>query len=417
MTESLIIHLRDGAQPQWMVCNGDGQVVVNAVSGELVQATAMATGRRVAVILPSGEALATESEAPAKNAAKLAQVIPYALEERVADEIENLHFALGDRDATSGRVPVVVISRARIDERLAELRAAGLHPQAMYSEASLLPGMPGQMIALLDGDSVTIRTGDSPPLVLPALSISDAFEIALATQTSPVAGLEPAPLGLLLYAGHEEWAAHQHTVDGFRDRFTGMKVQLLPSGPLAVLAPAAANDEAINLLQGALAVASPLQQGWRAWRVAAALAAALLLLHLGARGFELNRLHKSEAALDASIGDAFRAAMPGQQNATNARRRVAQRLESLRGGGGALLPALSAIAIAHNAVPDAKIEGINFTKGGAIDLRMVAPSAASFDAMGQQLRSAAWEADIKEIGASGSGESYRGRLQIKKAGA
>ena len=37
--------------------------------------------------------------------------------------------------------------------------------------------------------------------------------------------------------------------------------------------------------------------------------------------------------------------------------------------------------------------------------------------VGQQLRALTWEADIKEIGASGSGESYRGRLQIKKAGA
>ena len=416
MTESLIIHLREGAQPQWMVCNDDGHVVVNAVSGELAQATAMGTGRRVAVILPASEVLATESDAPAKGAAKLAQVIPYALEERVADEIENLHFAIGERDAASGRVPVVVVARARIDARLAELRAAGLNPQAIYSEATLLPAMPGQMIALLDGDSLTIRIADSPPLVLPALSIADGFEMALSMQTSAVAGLEPAPPGLLLYAGHDEWEAHQHSVDAFRDRFTGVKVQLLPSGPLSVLAPAAASDDAVNLLQGALAVASPLEQGWRAWRVAAVLAASLICLHLGARGFELNRLHKSEATLDASIQDAFRAAMPGEQNATNARRRVAQRLDALRsgGGGGALLPALSAIANARNAVPDAKIEGINFREG-LVDLRIIAPSAASFDAIGQQLRAATWEADIKEIGASG--ESYRGRLQVRKAGA
>lgn len=416
MTESLIIHLRDGAQPQWMVCNDDGHVVVNAMSGELAQATAMSTGRRIAVILPASEALATDSDAPAKGAAKLAQVVPYALEERVADEIENLHFAIGERDSTTGRVPVVVVARARIDARLAELRAAGLNPQAIYSEATLLPAMPGQMIALIDGDSLTVRLADAPPLVLPALSIADAFEMALSTQSSAVAGLEPAPLALLLYAGHDEWAAHQHTVDGFRDRFTGMKVQLLPSGPLSVLAPAAASNDAVNLLQGALAVASPLEAGWRAWRVAAVLAAALLCLHLGARGFELNRLRKSEAALDASIQDAFRAAMPGEQNATNARRRVAQRLDALRsgGGGGALLPALSAIANARSAVPDAKIEGINFREG-TVDLRIIAPNAASFDAIGQQLRAATWQADIKEIGASG--ESYRGRLQLRKAGA
>jgi general secretion pathway protein L len=415
MSESLIIHLRDGAAPQWMVCNEDGNVIVNAVSGELSQATAMCLGRRVVVILPASEALVAESEAPAKSAAKLAQVIPYALEERVADEIESLHFALGERDAATGRVPVVVIERARIDARLAELRAAGLYPTAVYSEASLLPAMPGQMIALLDGDSLTLRTAESAPLVMPALSIDDAFEMALATQAPSVAGLEAAPLGLLLYAGHDEWQAHEQTVDAWRDRFTGVKVQLLPSGPLSVLAPAAASGEAVNILQGPLAVASPLQTGWRAWRVAAVLAGVLLCLHIGSRVFELQRLKKTEAALDSGIEEAFRAAMPGQQNATNARRRVAQRLDEINsGGGGALLPALSALANARSAAPTTTIEGINF-RDGVLDLRVIAPDAASLDAIGQQLRAGSWQADIKDL--TQSGDSYRGRLQIRKAGA
>jgi general secretion pathway protein L len=416
MSESLIIQLRDGAAPQWMVCNDDGQVVVEAVSGELAQATAMATSRRVAVILPATEALATDSDAPAKGAAKLAQVVPYALEERVADEIEHLHFAIGDRDAATGRVPVVVLERAQIDARLAELSAAGLFPQAIYSAATLLPSMPGQMIGLLEGDTLTLRTADAPPLVLPALSITDALEMALSMQTAAVAGLEPAPLGLLLYAGHEEWEAHQLKIDAFRDRFTGVKVQLLPRGSLNVLAPAAAAGDAVNLLQGALAVASPHETGWRSWRVAAALAASLLCLHLGARFFELNRLRKSEATIDAGIQDAFRAAMPGQQNSTNARRRIEQRLGEIHSGGarGALLPALSAIANARGAVPNAKIEGITF-RDGTIDLRIDAPDAASLEAIGQQLRSSNWQADI--MGGSASGDTYRGRLQIRKAGA
>jgi general secretion pathway protein L len=416
MSQSLIIQLRDGAAPQWMVCNEDGQVAIEAVSGDLTQATAMTTGRRVVVILPAGDALATESDAPAKGAAKLAQVIPYALEERVADEIENLHFAIGERDSATGRVPVVVVARKLIDARLEELRAAGLAPQAIYSAATLLPAMPGQLIGLLEGDTLILRTADAPPLVLPALSVTDAFEMALSMQSPAVAGLEPAMPGLLLYAGHDEWQARQDEVDAFRDRFTGVKVQLLPSGSLSVLAPAAATGDAVNLLQGALAVASPLDLGWRSWRIAAVLAASLLCLHLGARFFELNRLKKNEAALDASIQDAFRAAMPGQQNAINARRRVEQRLGEINSGGagGALLPALSAIATARNAAPNAKIEGITF-RDGTLDLRINAPDAASLDAIGQQLRSSSWQADI--MGGSASGESYRGRLQVRKAGA
>lgn len=413
--ESLIIHLREGASPQWMVCNPDGHVLVNATSGELMQAVPLAAGRRVVVILPAGEALVTESDAPARSAAKLAQVIPYALEERVADEIENLHFALGERDATTGRVPVVVIARARIDARLAEMRAAGLHPTAVYPEAALLPAMPGQLVALLENDSLTLRPAEGAPLVMPALSIDDAFDIALASQPVPVPGLEAAAPGLLIYAGHDEWQAHQHTVDAWRERFTGVKVQLLPHGPLSLLAPAAASGEAVNLMQGALAVSSPLEQGWRAWRVAAVLAAVLLCLHLGSRVLELQRLRKTETALNTRIEDAFRAAMPGSQNATNARRRIAQRLDEVRsGGGGALLPALSALAAARNAAPSTTIEGINY-RDGVLDLRVIAPDAASLDAIGQQLRAASWQADIKDLTASG--DNYRGRLQIRKAGA
>ena len=416
MSETLVIHLRDGAPPHWMVCNSDGQVVVNAVSGELAQATAMSTGRRVAVIVPAGEVLATESDAPAKGAAKLAQVVPYALEERVADEIEHLHFAIGERATDTGRIPVTVVQRTRLEGWVAELRAAGLVPTAIYPESTLLPAMPGQLIALLDGDSIILRGAEGPPLVLPALSIPDAFEMALAAQVSPVAGLEPAPLGLLLYSGHDEWEAHQLQIDALRDRFTGVKVQLLPGGPLSVLAPAAANGEAVNLLQGAFAVESTMQQGWRSWRIAAILLGALLCLHIGARYFELASLRKSEAALDTSIQDVFRTAMPGEQNATNARRRVEKRLAEIRGGGGggALLPALSAIASARSAAPSAKIEGITF-RDGTLNLRINAPDAASLDAIGQQLRGASWKADV--LSGSASGDSYSGQLQIRKAGA
>ncbi len=415
MADSLIIHLRDGAAPQWMVCNEDGHVVVNAVSGDLTLAAPLGTSRRVVAILPAHETLVTECDVPARSAAKLATVVPYALEERVADEIENLHVAIGERDATTGRVPVVVIERQRIEARLAELRAAGLNPVAIYSEASLLPAMPGQLIALLYGDSITLRSADSPPLVLPALSITDAFELALATQMSAVPGLEAAAPGLLVYAGHDEWQAHQDTVDQLRDRFTGVKVQLLPDGPLSVLAQAAASGEALNLLQGTLAVTSPMEFTWRAWRVAAVLAGVLLVLHVGVRYFELTRLKKTEAELQANIEDAFRAAMPGQQNATNARSRVAARLEELRsGGGGNLLPGLVAIGQARGAAPDVTIEGITFREG-VIEMRVIAADTTSIDAIGQQLRAANWSAKLSSVTAAGEGS--RGSLQIRKAGA
>jgi type II secretion system protein L len=275
--------------------------------------------------------------------------------------------------------------------------------------------MPGQIIALLVGDPITLRSADSPPLVLPALSIADAFDMVLSTQMSAVPGLEAAAPGLLLYAGHDEWQAHQHTIDQLRDRFTGVKVQLLPGGPLSVLAPAAAAGDAVNLLQGALAVASPAEMSWRSWRVAAVLAGVLLCLHLGVRFYELSKLKAAETQLNASIEDAFRAAMPGQTNAVNARSRVAARLEDLRtGGGGTLLPALVAIAQTRDAAPGVTIEGFTY-RNGVLTIRVMAADTPSIDAVGQQLRAANWAAELK--GVTSAGDGYRGSLEIRKAGA
>ena len=343
MTESLIIQLRDGAQPQWMVCNDDGHVVVNAVSGELAQATAMATGRRVAVILPASEVLATDSDAPAKSAAKLAQVIPYALEERVADEIENLHFAIGERDADTGRVPVVVVARARIDARLAELRAAGLQ-----SPGYLLRGHAAAGDAGPDDRAARRRLADDAHRRRAAAGAARAVDRrclrdgAGRRRPPPVAGLEPAPLGLLLYAGHDEWAgAPELEVDALRDRFTGVKVQLLPSGPLSVLAPAAASGDAVNLLQGALAVASPLQTGLASLARRRGAGRRRCSACISARAYSSSR-GCARAKPRSTPASRMPSAPPCPASRTPPTRGGAstQRLDALRsgGGGGALLP-------------------------------------------------------------------------------
>jgi hypothetical protein len=99
-------------------------------------------------------------------------------------------------------------------------------------------------------------------------------------------------------------------------------------------------------------------------------------------------MHKSEAALDASIAGSHSARHAGQQNATNARRRVeAGWQKSRRVAVVALLPALSAIANARTPPRRPASKALTF-RDGTIDLRITAPDAASLDAIGQQLRAA-----------------------------
>ena len=127
---------------------------------------------------------------------------------------------------------------------------------------------------------------------MPALSIADAFEMALATQVSPVAGLEPC---------RSACCCTRATRSGRRtsmpDRRAARALHrregaIAAVGTLSVLAPAAAGGDAVNLMQGALAVSSPRAAELEILAHRRLAGAALLCLHLGARDFELSRLDK-----------------------------------------------------------------------------------------------------------------------------
>src|SRR5450755_5016196 len=111
----------------WMVVDARGAPIEAPASGALANAVAAAAGRHVCVLVPGTDVLLMEPELPAKAGTKLAQIVPYALEEQLAADIDDLHFAIGRgggadlsgrRVSDSARTPVAVVARALMDEWL-----------------------------------------------------------------------------------------------------------------------------------------------------------------------------------------------------------------------------------------------------------------------------------------------------------
>jgi len=147
--------------------------------------------------------------------------------------------------------------------------------------------------------------------------------------------------------------------------------------------------------------------------VAAILLMSLVSLHLVGKIGELQLLKNRERQLDASIRDTFHAAMPGDPNTLDARRRMEQRLNAARGAGGGLLPALQALAQARDAVPGMSVQALQF-HGGALDMKLSAPDAASLDRVSQALRNSGWQADL--TGGSNAPSGYEGHIQVRAGG-
>ena len=396
--------------PSWLVVDPRGVASGPPQSGPLSLAAPRSAGRRICVLVPGTDVLVAEPELPTKAGAKLLQLVPYALEEQLADDIDDLHFAIGRRQSDSTRTPVAVVTRALMDQWLTALKSAGLEPEAMYADSDLLPHNPGQSVALLEEDVVVVRPPSGSPVTLPAEALQEALEMA--QSTSPEGG--GSGRGLILYTGAPEWHEHSAQVESLRERFDGIKIQLLANGPLALFAQQLPTATATNLLQGAYTPTTSRAVGVRAWRVAAILLASLLGLHIAGKAAELTLLKRNEHKLDVSIREAFQTALPGEASTPDARKLMEQRLGAARSGGAnGLLPALEAFVQARSAAPGTTVQALSF-RSGSVDLKIAAPDASSLDRIGQALRSNGWQADLTS--GTNVATGYEGRLQIHSSG-
>jgi hypothetical protein len=80
------------------------------------------------------------------------------------------------------------------------------------------------------------------------------------------------------------------------------------------------------------------------------------------------------------------------------------------GSGGALLPAISAVAQAVAQAPQARVESISM-RGNVVDLRLSAPTVEAIDAIKQSIAASGIAAELQS--ATPRGQTVEGRLQLR----
>ena len=103
--------------------------------------------------------------------------LPFALEEQVADEIENLHFAPGAR-RPGGDLPVVVVAHDRMSAWLDRLRDAGIRPARLVPEDHGLAFVPNTLSLLVADDQVVFNDGADLQFVMQGVTPTDALMAA-----------------------------------------------------------------------------------------------------------------------------------------------------------------------------------------------------------------------------------------------
>ena len=300
----------------WQVVE-PGMVDPRVHHGSLGQALdaidALEQAPRIEAYIAGEQALYTSVNLPMRQRAKLLQAIPYALEEQLADDVDALHFAVGQR-AADGSVPVIAIGRDRLRATIDIFEDRNLLVDGIYADTACVLG--------------------------PLSEASDALRVVLDSERLIVAQAGVAPV--VLDAGmsalvSEQAAAH----DGDMAVIAVGSAAVPPDLPepsrhvsdLLVLLGETPASEQINLRQGDFRTASDLEGWWRPWQAAAALAGVLFLLGVVYQVLDRNQLRGELIALqDANVAE-FQALFPSQTQIVDLGVQLDQQIARLRGDG------------------------------------------------------------------------------------
>jgi len=414
MPDTLIVRLSKAAAmsatAEWLVVDDAGAAVGSVQSGPLADAAPLAVGRKVTVLIPGTDVLLAEPVVPVKSGTKLAQVVPFALEEQLASDVDDLHFAVGKRNEVRPGVPVVVVDHARMEDWIAQLQAVGVTPDAMYAETAVLPATPNGVTLMIDHSRVYVRRAETPGAVLEVQPLIEAVQLALASG-------DEAREHVTIYVAEDDYEQERDLLEGLREFTASLQLRLLSGGALPLLAATAAQavPAPVNLLQGKYATKGSINVSFAPWRYAALLAGIFFAVHLGVKGWQLVKYKKEEARLDAAIAEVYQQAMPGipLPDPSTARKQMEARLMALRGGGsgqGGLMAALSTLGEAITQIPGTNIEAISY-RDNITDLRVLTPTVDALDRIKQSAGQRGVSAEIQS--ASPRDSKTEARMQLK----
>jgi len=427
MSEYLVIRVGDSvdAAAEWIAVDANGARRGPPMSGSLAEASVDVGERDVIVLVPSADVLTTTVDMPIKGGAKLQAALPYALEEFLADDVDQLHFAAGTR-RSSGLVPVSVVNSEKLQQWLSWLEQAGIEPVSIIADIYGLARIPGTISLLVAEQQIVINDGSDTELVMEGVSPGDALAAIGAfddgtTDTNDQKDDDVTTLGLprhvLVYASPEAEERYQHDWIAMRQELDSLDVKLLDDGVLPRLAVTVATGAGINLLQGEFGRKADYSGAFRPWKYAAMLLLALAVVGIAGKGAGYYGMKNQLETVQQQFLAEYQQLVPGAAMP----RDPAAAVRSLLARSGSsqtpqvFLSSLEQLSQAIKQNSSASIQAISF-RAGVVDIRLTAPDVATLDNIQRTIaQNGQFKATIQST--DQDGDKVNSRIQIQAGGA
>lgn len=238
MQQKLIIYLHnhDSARPDWVELDAETGIKQHVRHGNAEELASLALDKKVIVIVPAQEVVLTSAKLPKMNRSRLAQALPYALEEQLIGDVETLHFVPGETQA-DGNLAIAIVSKEKMLEWQALLQSWKVQADVLIPSSMALPVEENTWVILLK-DMAIVRMSEYQCFACDSNNLNEFLDIALHSSEQ-----KPQSIHIYNYVQNETASALKIPVD--------MKEELHDAERMEIdLARHATQFPYINLLQG-----------------------------------------------------------------------------------------------------------------------------------------------------------------------
>jgi len=451
MSDTLLIHYSpaslntDGDIVAWALCNTQGELTTKINHGTLSdirvsQTSEIAHANHVVVLLDSRCLHFNQVQLPTQNAQKMLRAVPYALEEFIADDIDDIHFVIANNKQQKNTA-VVGIHKQTLQLIIDVFSAADITIDSLIPDTLCLVANENQWALLSFGNTCYLQTN---------IYSGNAFNedlLPLIFEKTLQAATEQTPEKLLVFSHEDNQETEQliqniqqiinnsedtseadtnnissNTQDSDNEDSTSQKTQLIPirynSHPLDVFCGQYKQAAKLNLLQGKFKNKNKNSGNLRHWRLAASLAVIWLVLHLGVTAYQKHQLVQKNTATLAEIKSIYKKTFPRSKRIVNPRVQMEQKLKELKRGTNTKNGLLSILSESFGTLTHDKknisLQSLNY-RNNRMDIGLDSTNLQAIENLNKQLNS---NEHIKAEITSSSSEKNRvkGNLRIESRG-
>ncbi|MBI5450371.1 MAG: type II secretion system protein GspL [Gammaproteobacteria bacterium] len=390
----------------WLRLAGKQAVPGSALQqGSLAEAARQAAGCEVVVLVPSADVMLLRAMVPTRQRQQMLKAIPYVVEDQLASDVEQMHFAIGER-GDDGAVAVAAVARHKMQLWRTMLEEAGIPATSLIPDVLMLPQREGRWSVFVGRELALVRTGAASGFAADVGTLPQLLDAARAEHKTQSPGLlvigSPSP-ELLQVLGQHAGNKGLETMD--------------LAQALAEMVLAFDKRAVIDLCQGEHSNQRSIGRWVKAWMLPLTLGGLVLLLACSTLIADYLRLQKTAASQAAHITALYRQAFPEARNVPNPSAQMKQQLTALKAGArGAgdqrFLELLAMMAKGVAQSPGITLQRVSF-RDGRMDLTLTVAGLERLEQF-RQLVLAQGSVEVNVESATARGSEVEARLVLRK---